>query len=222
MKICAVSDVHVTEFGHFTLQTPEADVLTVSGDLTMRGNISELIKFRGWLAQQPQKYKVVIAGNHDFCLQNRDRQAAELILGGDGITYLRDQITEIEGFKFYGSPWQPWFHDWAFNLQRGPEIAERWSHIPEKVDVLLVHGPPHGYGDRTVSGERAGCEDLLKEIEKKSPRVVCYGHIHEDTGVWKFKDTVLANVSVGYRIGRRDTAARDPFVYELTRDGIKY
>ncbi|MCK4490026.1 MAG: hypothetical protein KAU23_07180 [Anaerolineales bacterium] len=50
----------------------------------------------------------------------------------------------IDGTKFYGSPWQPWFYDWAFNLQRGPEIRSKWELIPEGIDILITHGPPYG------------------------------------------------------------------------------
>ena len=50
----------------------------------------------------------------------------------------------MEGVKVYGSPWQPWFGGWAFNLERGPDIAAKWALIPDDTDVLLTHGPPAG------------------------------------------------------------------------------
>ena len=46
--------------------------------------------------------------------------------------------------RFYGSPWQPEFHGWAFNLKRGEEIRKVWEKIPDEVDVLITHGPPYG------------------------------------------------------------------------------
>ncbi|TXH11814.1 MAG: hypothetical protein E6R04_00965, partial [Spirochaetes bacterium] len=111
MKICSVADVHITPSGRAhdrpTITTPEADVLTVSGDLTIGGTIEQLIAFRQWLVAQPQKHKVVIAGNHDFCFEDRRSFEAQTILGGNGITYLQDQETTIDGVRFYGAPWQP-------------------------------------------------------------------------------------------------------------------
>ena len=209
-KICAVSDVHCTD-----IQTEPADILTVSGDLTYRGSLDELAQFRKWLVAQPQKYKVVIAGNHDFCLEDPKRRAiAENMLGGDGIVYLRDQLTVVEGLRIYGSPWQPWFHDWAFNLERGTEIALKWAMIPENVDILLTHGPPFGYGDRTFwTKERVGCADLLAAIDLKKPRVTCFGHIHEDAGEWTRNGCKLINCNVGYKVGEYPTPK--PVVFEL-------
>lgn len=217
MKICSVSDVHASDrLSWFQEKTPDADVLTVSGDLTRTGTIEELKLFRKWLVEQPQKNKVVIAGNHDFCLEDpRKRLEAENILGGNGIIYLRDEVTVIDGVKFYGSPWQPWFHDWAFNLKRGPEIRAKWDLIPHNTDVLVVHGPPFMFGDTTVRGDSVGCVDLLDAIKQVKPQLVCYGHIHEDAGErsYIFEDgrkTMLVNCSVGYNVGPLDKAQRIP------------
>lgn len=223
MKICSISDIHVTESSQPT-DIPEADCLTVSGDLTMDGSLKQLKLAADWIRSQPHKYKVIIAGNHDFALQSpSNREAAEALFKGDGITYLCDQEATIEGIKFYGSPWQPWFHDWAFNEQRGAAIAKKWALIPTGVDVFLVHGPPAGYGDRVTSGERVGCVDLLAAIKEKSPRVVCFGHIHEDSGSWyTYENSILINCSVGYRCGYRDLAKRIAFVYEYNNKNVRF
>jgi len=85
--------------------------------------------------------------------------------------------------KFYGSPWQPWFYDWAFNLERGAEIRAKWDLIPEVIDVLITHGPPFGIGDLTARGDKAGCQDLLEVLERIKPRVHIFGHIHEGYGI---------------------------------------
>lgn len=88
-------------------------------------------------------------------------------------------------FEVYGSPWQPEFCDWAFNLDRGEPCAAKWAAIPDNLDILITHGPPYGYGDKTFpSGMRAGCQDLLKRIKESEgpPRVHIFGHIHEDEG----------------------------------------
>lgn len=212
ISICAVADVHCQD-----IKTPEADILAVAGDLTWRGNIKELTKFRTWLVKQPQRHKVVIAGNHDFCFENKnpDRHFAETMMGGDGIIYLKDQMTVVEGLRIYGSPWQFWFYDWAFNLSRGPALAAKWAQIPENLDLLIVHGPPMGYGDMTSRGERVGCEDLLAAIEAKKPKTAIFGHIHEDTGRWNLKTgTTLYNCSVGPDHAKNNKAGQ-PVLFEL-------
>jgi hypothetical protein len=33
--------------------------------------------------------------------------------------YIQDELIEVEGLRIYGSPWQPEFGGWAFNLPRG-------------------------------------------------------------------------------------------------------
>ena len=101
---------------------------------------------------------VVIAGNHDFLFQSDLLVARELL--GD-VTYLQDSGTEIEGLHLCGSPWQPWFFNWAFTLQRGAPLAEKWALIPDATDVLLTHGPQRGVLDTTSSGEAVGCEELF-------------------------------------------------------------
>lgn len=223
MKICSVADIHVTESNR-PANMPEADCLTVSGDLTMDGSLKQLEAAAKWLRSQPHKYKVIIAGNHDFGLENpKTREEAEALFKGDGITYLCDQEATIEGIRFYGSPWQPWFHDWAFNETRGPAIAKKWALIPTGIDVFLVHGPPAGYGDRVNSGEHVGCADMLAAIGEKKPRMVCFGHIHESSGCWyTYENSILMNCSVGYRCGYHDTAKRIPFVYEYDQGTIRW
>jgi Icc-related predicted phosphoesterase len=88
--------------------------------------------------------------------------------------------------------------DWAFNLPRGPELARRWAWIPEDTDILITHGPPLGFGDRVDSGERVGCEDLLRRVRQLRPKLHLFGHIHEDGGLWTEGATTFANVTSDY------------------------
>ncbi|XP_025832263.1 UPF0046 protein C25E10.12 [Agrilus planipennis] len=99
-------------------------------------------------------------------------------------TYLEDSMVEIYGIKIYGTPWQPEFCKWAFNLPRGEKCLEKWNLIPENVDVLITHTPPVGHGDLTCSGVRAGCVELLNSVQKRiKPKYHVFGHIHEGYGV---------------------------------------
>lgn len=118
----------------------------------------------------------------------------------DDIIYLEDNGVTVSipsklnadhthRLKIYGSPWQPEFHSWAFNAQRGEEILGIWKKIPSNIDILITHGPPYGYGDLCVNGNRAGCKDLLAEIRSRiRPRLHVFGHIHEDVGMWNDSD----------------------------------
>lgn len=95
----------------------------------------------------------------------------------------------------YGAPWQPEFCDWAFNLKRGKECQDKWDIIPHNTDILITHGPPLGYGDRTATGFQCGCEDLLHTIQSRDqpPRLHIFGHIHEARGTWYDGRTLYVN-----------------------------
>ena len=177
---------------------PEGDLLIHAGDATLRGTEAEIRAFDAWLASLPHPHKVVIAGNHDFGFE-RHPHARSWITGA---TYLQDEGTTIGGLEIWGSPWQPWFHDWAFQRQRGPEMAEIWSRIPSSADVLVTHGPPHGILDRTVRDEPVGCEALRHEVlQRIQPRLHVFGHIHEAHGEVELNGTRFVNAcccTVGY------------------------
>ena len=107
---------------------PDGDVLIHAGDMTQNGEVSEVRDFNRWLGTLPHKHKLVIAGNHDFCLADALPSAQELL---SNATYLQDQAVVIEGIRFYGSPWQPSFCDMAFNLSSDAQLQAKWSLIPE-------------------------------------------------------------------------------------------
>lgn len=96
--------------------------------------------------------------------------------------YLEDSSVTIKGVKIYGSPHQPPFHDWGFNRTE-EEIIPIWKNIPEDTDVLMTHGPPYDILDLCVSGDKAGCPHLRKEVlERVKPQYHVFGHIHEQSG----------------------------------------
>lgn len=131
-----------------------------------------------------------------------------------GAIYLQDTRIEIDGVSFWGSPWQPAFNDWAFNLPRGAALAEKWSMIPAGLDVLVTHGPPLGIGDRSSVGGREGCAELLARALATKPRVHLFGHIHEDGGAWQRGETLFANVTTW-------ECERSPTVIDLDASGAR-
>merc|ERR1712151_509539 len=88
------------------------------------------------------------------------------------------------------------FCDWAFGRTRGEALREIWERIPENTDVLLVHGPPVGFGDLTLHGDRAGCVDLLREVQTRvRPQYVVCGHVHEGYGMTSDGRTTFVNAA---------------------------
>lgn len=191
MRIVAVADTHLFEADLGEL--PAGDVFVHAGDLCRRGSLDELAIAATWLRGLPHRHKVVIAGNHDWCFV-REPAAARALLG-DGIVYLEDAALSIDGVRFWGSPWQPRYRDWAFNLERGAPIAAKWERIPVGTDVLVTHGPPRGFGDRTPIAGRAGCEDLLTAVRRVQPVLHLFGHIHTGGGLWHGDGITYVNVT---------------------------
>ena len=179
MKIVCLSDTHNS---NSQIEVPDGDLLIHAGDATITGTIDEIVLFNEWFAGLPHKYKIFVAGNHDWLFENNPIPARKIL--SDKIIYLRDSFVEIEGLKIYGSPWQPRFFDWAFNLTRGAELAEKWKLIPDDTDILITHGPPFGILDevpRRYFVENTGCEELRKRVEElrlNKLKLHVFGHIH--------------------------------------------
>jgi len=186
MKIVCLSDTHNC---NEQIEVPDGDILIHAGDATIRGTEYEVEEFLAWFSQLPHRYKIFVAGNHDW-LYEKNNRFARLLTANFNIEYLQDSSTEIEGLKIYGSPWQPRFFDWAFNLNRGAEMAEKWELMPNDVDILITHGPPHGILDevpRKYFVENTGCEELRRRVEEISTfgklKLHVFGHIHCGYGV---------------------------------------
>src|SRR5262245_39467259 len=195
MRIVCISDTHGR---HHLSEVPDGDILIHGGDLTRHGSLADAEEFNRWLGTLPHRHKIVIAGNHDFCFQEEPAEARARITNA---VYLEDSGVEIEGLKFYGSPWTPWFCDWAFMLQRGPELAAKWAQIPANVDVLITHGPPEGILDRNRVGEVCGCRDLMYRVLEVKPRLHVFGHIHETAGRTDFDGVIFLNASTQLGVG---------------------
>jgi Icc-related predicted phosphoesterase len=193
------------------MQIPDGDILLHAGDMTQRGKLKEVKDFNNWLGTLPHKHKLVIAGNHDFAFERQPQSARDLLTN---CTYLEDSGVEIAGIFFYGTPWQPWFHDWAFNLQRGAELQAVWDRIPAQTDVLITHGPPAGIGDFTVTtNENVGCANLVKKVAELQPTLHVFGHIHEGYGKVVRHNTTFLNVSsCGYP---KYQPLNPPMVFEI-------
>ena len=170
MKVVCLADVH----GRFDFEVPDGDLLIVAGDFTMGGRVEEIARFNVWLNKLPHKHKALVAGNHDWLFEKQPKVAEQMLTD---CHYLRDSSVTIDGWKIYGSPYQPEFCNWAFNLPRGEKLREKWKMIPKDTDILITHGPPMGTLDRARSGA-VGCRDLRDRLKKVRPRLHVFGHIY--------------------------------------------
>ena len=209
MKLVFLSDTHCK---HKEIKVPDADCLIFCGDMSYRGNLLEIEEFSDFLRNLPHRHKIVIAGNHDFSFEDERKNQAEELIKSSGAEYLNDSGTQIDEIKFWGSPIQPYFFDWAFNRERGEKIKKHWDLIPLGTDVLITHGPPKGILDRIKTGEEVGCEELLKKVLEVKPKIHAFGHIHESYGMFHQNGTVYINAS---NLNLRYQYANPPIEWEL-------
>ena len=93
---------------------------------------------------------ICIAGNHELtldpkynywvCRQFLPLEQTEKLDGPAREALIKRSCTSLEGeafsvvtIKFYGSPWQPKRHDWAFYVPRG-DIDVKWDQILREVN----------------------------------------------------------------------------------------
>lgn len=209
MRIVAVADTHLY---HQELVVPDGDVFVHAGDLCRAGDLEELAEVAGFLRALPHPHKVVVAGNHDWAFSNEPARAREVL--GPSIIYLEDEGTTVARMSFWGSPWQPAYNDWAFNLPRGEALAAKWARIPAGLDVLVTHSPPAGIGDRGPVAGRLGCADLRARIRDVAPRLHLFGHIHQDGGFWEEEGTAFSNVTTW-------ECERAPTVIDIDEHGVR-
>lgn len=218
-RICIVSDMH-----GFLPVIPPCDVLLICGDnapdfvMNDVGAIRQIAwyntTFCDWLhtVQERNDAQIFgIAGNHDFGLFRH-----KVALNDDlPWTYLQDSGAEYEGLKIWGSPWVADCDGWAFNLLT-QQLDYRFRRIPDETDILLLHGPPYGYGDGVVgvgrNRERAGSVTAMEAIRRCKPQLVAYGHIHEGAGQWRVGPTRFVNASL---LDERYQPANEPVVVFL-------
>jgi Icc-related predicted phosphoesterase len=216
MKLVFISDTHGM---HDQVKLPDGDVLIHCGDCTDDAGQLSLRDFAAWFGSRPFKHKIMIAGNHDWAFQKWP-SLAQAMVRDNGITYLEDSGYEIDGVKFWGSPYQPEFFNWAFNLPRGEALKRHWDMIPRDTDVLITHGPPQGILDYNKQDDfNCGCEELLKALVEIQPKVHCFGHIHTGYGTCRTGFgmtergwTTIINAS---SCNERYKIVNAPFIYDL-------
>ena len=188
MRVVVISDTHCE---HGNISVPDGDVLVHCGDFTFGGRRHEVENFAAWMAFLPHKTKLVIAGNHEIDFDGAEGEARALRWIGGRFTYLRDTSFEIDGVKFYGTPWQPAFNDWAFGLPTEDALSEKWAMIPADTEVLITHCPPREILDwvpargRGSEPQPQGSSALRWWVDTNKPAVHLFGHIHEAYGAMK-------------------------------------
>ena len=193
------------------IDLPGGDLLIHAGDFMSSGyNKHEAENFFHWFDSiDNYTTKIFIAGNHDRIMENDPEWAKGILTGYKTIDYLEDEELVDYGdgpngdlggnIRMYGSPWQPEFYNWAFNLPRNGEgLKSKWDAIPNNTDILITHGPAFGSLD-DVEGRRGihlGCELLAERIKEIKPKIHVCGHIHSGYGYYFDGHTHFFNASI--------------------------
>ena len=205
MKIWHISDTHTY---HGLLKVPEdIDMVIHSGDATNPrdpyASEQEMLNFISWFGSLPIKHKVFVAGNHDLCIERN--LVTKIDFMKNGIVYLENDYTEVEGIKIWGSPFTPSFgQGWAFNKKRSA-LHDVWKEIPDDVDIVVVHGPPKGILDLAYHQlnciEFCGDEALRKRMYLLNPKLCLFGHIHNNENIINAGTMKLSNHNTIYSNG---------------------
>ena len=216
VRICCISDTHDKLD---QIKSPDADILLHAGDFSMMGTEDQIKKFNNDCGEIKHQFKhgiVFIAGNHDWMFQKDNKKARSLITNA---IYLEDSSIEIEGLKIYGAPWQPTFYNWAFNLDRGVPIKEKWDLIPDNIDILITHGPAYGIQDivgpniyNTIP-KHVGCEELRNRVDQlQNLKLHVSGHLHLSYGIEKIGEKMFVSAA---SLNERYNVAHRPIILDI-------
>lgn len=212
-KVIAISDLH----GDLP-QIEPCDILCICGDITPLGLDRDReaswewlnTVFIEWCNLVPAEQIIVIAGNHDFALEDMSlKEELEWVSKCYKLFYLKDSMVILGDIKIYGTPWCPRLSSWAF-YQESDKLKEIFDNIPD-CDILLTHTPPkyvNGVGEiRDVSRLKYelsshgfpdhGCMELREAIKKKNIKYCFSGHIHSGNHkLTEWHGKKIANVSL--------------------------
>ena len=181
MLILHLSDTHSKH--HELRNLPPSDIIIHSGDISFAGSENEVMDFIEWFGALPYKYKIFIAGNHDFCLFGANIEGLQ-----EDCYYLCNSSVTIQGVKFYGLPMfmeDAMSGDYDRNIQK----------IPSDTNILITHQPPSGILDYSAN-INYGDLSLLQIVLKTKPKYHLFGHIHGAYGVVKSEHTTFVNAAI--------------------------
>lgn len=223
-KVLCISDTHSKHNLIPKEWLEPADIIIHAGDISNVGGFLDIEHFCMWFSSLSQyKHKIFIAGNHDFGFEKSPSHTADILSNFPNVTYLQDSSVTVEGLKIYGSPWQPEFFDWAFNVKRGSDLVEKWNMIPLDTDILITHGPAYGMvdwvpprknnGRKFIDGGNVGCEDLLDAVTTRiKPKYLISGHIHYAYGEMVRNNINFINAST---LNEQYMVTNPPIIFEI-------
>jgi Icc-related predicted phosphoesterase len=211
MKICHFSDTRGLHSLVTVRDMIRADLVIFSGNSTPEGNKEEFDEFINWFIDIPVKYKVLIAGNRDYCLQINNLLAPIVakFTSLKGNFYLKNSSCEIEGKKIYGTPYSLYFPyskesniigENNFILYNQYAAEENYKQIPDDTNILVTSVPPFEILDIT-NGEHIGIKYLRDRVEDLSNlQLHCFGRAFNN-GICDTFNTKFSNGNLSSKQG---------------------
>jgi len=176
MKILAFSDLHLAKnrAAELVAASANADLVIGAGDFcNMRHGLEDAMA----MLSEIKVPTIVVPGNAESVDELRAAAPA-------GMTVLHGDGTEVGALRLfglgYGVPPTP-FGDWSCDLTEAE--AEEMLAGCAYADVLILHSPPKGLGDKTSAGLEVGSLVIRDAIERIGPQLAVCGHIHDSWGV---------------------------------------
>ena len=181
MRILAASDVHGNRYAVQLLRKKavKADVIAIAGDLTVfEEDIEELVK----LLSSTGRPLVVVPGNHELS------DTFDFLADIYNVLNVNGRVVDINGVFFGGVGGQ-----FGMLTINDTVVSQTVKNI-SSVDVFLTHIPPYCTKLDFLFGEHVGSKAIREFIERKKPKLVITGHLHENAKVVdKINNTVVVN-----------------------------
>lgn len=178
--------------------------------------------FQPWVDSLPCDKVLFIPGNHEVGVEGHDDEYKKLfgpykkatILIHEPYEYLSDDGIF---YKIFGTPYCKVFGNWAY-MRPNSDLKEKFSEIPEGLDILLTHDAPFGVSDILLqkeyyTGEHIGNKPLAEAILQKAPKIVCHGHLHSTSR--EFEELGYSKVVNCSIKDEHYNPIYDPIVFEL-------
>jgi Icc-related predicted phosphoesterase len=189
MRILAMTDVHgskhALDFISQFASRYEPDILCIAGDISHFGPVEWAGELMDQIDNQIGVPCLTVPGNCD------PPETVEAIKESR-VTGLHLKSEEVGGIKFVGlggsstTPF-PTLFEWE------DDYAMQIDGLLDDSSVLLSHNPPLGCLDSTHFVKNVGSKSLREMVDRRQPRLVICGHIHEARGIAELGRTRLVN-----------------------------
>ncbi len=136
----------------------------------------------------------VVSGNWDW----------DLKYNGKTVSILEDEIEKYKGYCFLGA--NP-------DFANSKHLLSLTKNIPAEKLIFISHSPPYKILDKMWNGAHIGFVEYTEFVKKKKPILHVFGHIHEDNGFKKTKNTLFVNAALA--------ASKKAYIVELPSKKIE-